>query len=441
MSEQAKVLKKELAKKTTGGVRSNTNILSGLYEIKEFSSNRPITAEKFVAKPPRNSKKMPKILEESEPIGTFFSNRRLTLSNVIMLGKDLENKGKPPQTAVGSRKSGHSPVVYRPVTYNPNGLLGKSQKSNPRTHSLIRKTEEEVLNSGLPDYTVKQVLGKGAYATVRLAIHNETNRKFAIKTYDKYQILDPQKKNNMMREIEILKKIDHPHIVKLFETVDSSKHFHLIMEYVPGVSLYTHLKSKPNNCLEENEAKRIFKQILSAIEYCHSRNIAHRDIKLDNILLDVKNNVKIIDFGFSTLNSDDEKTRIFCGTPSYMAPEIVGRKDYYSIQADIWALGILLYVMIVGKMPFKAYNDKELYRRIEKRMFTLPAGGNESLKELINLMLELNPRKRPSVKALIENEWVSSSGILRSTTQNFVTRPCTESMSLDLNIISGIVSI
>ena len=363
------------------------------------------------------------------------------MSNAIILSKETELKHKIQTPAIKSRKPIISPIAQRPVTYNPTTMLSNQKKLNPRAMSLTRKTEEELINESLPEYSIKKILGKGAYATVRLATHSESGKKVAIKTYEKYQIIEPQKKANMLREIEILKKLDHPHIVKLFETIDSSKFFHLILEYVPGTSLYMYLKSKPNHLLEELEAKRIFRQVLSALDYIHSQNIAHRDIKLDNILLDAKNNVKIIDFGFSTMNSHDEKTRVFCGTPSYMAPEIVGRKDYYGLQADIWALGILLYAMLCGKMPFKAYNDKELYRRIEKGIFTLPNNFSESLKQVINKTLEVNPRKRPTIKDLIEDEWVSSSGILRSTTQNFVLKTIETAASLDLDVISGIVRI
>jgi MAP/microtubule affinity-regulating kinase len=306
--------------------------------------------------------------------------------------------------------------------------------------SLPRKSEDIIITEGLLNYTIKKILGKGAYATVRLAQHNETSKKVAIKTYDKYQIIDPTKRANMLREIEILKKLDHPNIIKLYETVDTPKHFHLVLEYVSGLSLYTYIKSKPNSCLDENEAKRIFKQILGALDYCHCRFIAHRDIKLDNILLDEKSNVKIIDFGFSTMNSNDEKSRVFCGTPSYMAPEIVGRKDYYGMQADVWALGILLYAMLCGKMPFKAYNDKELYRRIEKGNFTLPNTVPESFRKVISKMLEVNPKKRPSIKALLDDEWPSSGGNNNWNMQNYVSRSTCETNSLDLEIISGIVN-
>jgi serine/threonine protein kinase len=153
---------------------------------------------------------------------------------------------------------------------------------------LPRKSEEKILTESLSNYTIKKIIGKGAYATVRLGRHNDTNKKVAIKTYDKYQIIDPTKKANMLREIEILKKLDHPHIIKLYETVDTPKHFHLVIEYVSGVSLYSYIKSKPNSCLDESESKRIFKQILGALDYCHNKFIAHRDIKLDKIIMACK---------------------------------------------------------------------------------------------------------------------------------------------------------
>ena len=444
MSEGISLNKKDITKSSVIGIKFNSNILNGLYEIKEVCSNRPTTAaENTIGKPPKNPKKKFDINEaiSAEILSKLKNKKRLTMSNAIILSKETELKHKIQTPAIKSRKPIISPIAQRPVTYNPTTMLSNQKKLNPRAMSLTRKTEEELINESLPEYSIKKILGKGAYATVRLATHSESGKKVAIKTYEKYQIIEPQKKANMLREIEILKKLDHPHIVKLFETIDSSKFFHLILEYVPGTSLYMYLKSKPNHLLEELEAKRIFRQVLSALDYIHSQNIAHRDIKLDNILLDAKNNVKIIDFGFSTMNSHDEKTRVFCGTPSYMAPEIVGRKDYYGLQADIWALGILLYAMLCGKMPFKAYNDKELYRRIEKGIFTLPNNFSESLKQVINKTLEVNPRKRPTIKDLIEDEWVSSSGILRSTTQNFVLKTIETAASLDLDVISGIVRI
>jgi tRNA A-37 threonylcarbamoyl transferase component Bud32 len=438
MSDGPCLNKKELIKSYPTGIKSNGNILNGLYEIKEICPYRPTTAaEKITGKPPKNPKKQLQNVDMARADATLITKQKFTLSNPIIISKDNESKLNNPISSL-PKKAGFSPISTRPVTYNPTAL-NFPRKANPRTLSLVKKTEDEVINDSLPNYIIKKVLGKGAYATVRLAQHIDSKKKVAIKTYEKYQILDPQKKTNMLREIEILKKLDHPNIIKLYETLETPKYYHLILEYVPGISLYSYLKSKPNRTLDESEAKRLFKQVLSALDYCHSNNVAHRDIKLDNIILDLRNNVKIIDFGFSTMHSQDVKSRIFCGTPSYMAPEIVGRKDYYGTQADIWALGILLYAMICGKMPFKAYNDKELYRRIEKGAFSVPSTFQDSLKALINKILETNPKKRPSIKELLEDEWVSCSGVLRTTAQPFPLKVSNDNGSLDLDIISGIV--
>ena len=132
----------------------------------------------------------------------------------------------------------------------------------------------------------------------------------------------------MKREIEILEILNYPNIVKLYEIIDTPKHVHLAMEYIGGTSLHGYLKRIPNRRLDEPEARRIFKQVLHGIEYCHNKNVTHRDLKLENILLDDNNNVKIIDFGFGTCFSHDKKVKLFCGTPSYMAPEIVNRVEY-----------------------------------------------------------------------------------------------------------------
>jgi serine/threonine protein kinase len=424
MTETLPFSKRDFIKTNPSGIKSNSNIRGGLYEIKE-SFARPITAaEAVLLRPPKARKRSERSEKTREGL-----QRRDPLKIAILSSRDALNR--LPTQNISARKNTTSPMS-RPLPLHPN--LAKV----PRAVSMPRKAEEDCFAQSLSNFLIIKILGKGAYATVRLAQNVKNNVKVAIKTYDKYHFIDPVKKANLHREIEILKKLDHPNIVKLLETVDGKKHFHLVLEFVKGQSLYNYIKTRPAGILEEMEAKRLFRQIASAFEYCHSQSVAHRDIKLDNILLDKKQNVKIIDFGFSTFNSHDEKSRIFCGTPSYMAPEIVGRKDYYGVNADVWALGILLYAMVCGKMPFKAHNDKELYRRIERGSFTISGNFSESLKSLIFKMLEVNPKKRISIKAVLDDEWVSGSGIVRSTTLILPVRK-SESGSLDLEIISGIV--
>ena len=165
--------------------------------------------------------------------------------------------------------------------------------------------------------------------------------------------------------------MNHPNIVKIFEAFETDDNVYLVMEYVGGGSLHSYLKERVDRRLEEEDAKRIFKQIMTALYYCHKKSIAHRDIKLENILIDDSNNVKLIDFGFSTCIPNEKKIKMFCGTPSYMAPEIVMKEEYAGPPADIWASAVLLYALMNGCFPYRGATDKELYRRIQRGTFAL----------------------------------------------------------------------
>lgn len=170
------------------------------------------------------------------------------------------------------------------------------------------------------------------------------------------------------------------------------------MEYVGKQSLHGFLKSRAERRMEELECRRLFKQIVEGISYCHSMGVVHRDIKLDNILLDTMNNIKIIDFGFSIAIPEDKKLKIFCGTPSYMAPEIVEKNEYVGQKADVWALGIVLFAMLQGRFPFKGVNDNDLFKKIKKGTFTLVHPVQPSAENLIALLLANRPADRPSPK-------------------------------------------
>lgn len=161
------------------------------------------------------------------------------------------------------------------------------------------------------------------------------------------------------------------------------------MEFVSGQSLLSYVKKK--NQLSEDEARLIFKNIVESVAYCHSNLITHRDLKLENVLLTTNNHTKLIDFGFSTCVSHKKKIKLFCGTPSYMAPEIVTRKSYSGAAADVWALGVILYVLLTGIFPFKADNDRDLYRRISRGVFGIPDSISEEGRDLLLRMLVSDP--------------------------------------------------
>ena len=238
---------------------------------------------------------------------------------------------------------------------NPAPKITKNDSLKKIAVEAVTVNPNAVRNSTLAinNYKLDKMLGQGSYAVVKLAEHKVTGEKVAIKTYEKYRLADPRKMKNVRREIEILKSMDHPNIIKLYDSCENNKQIHLIMEYIGKNSLHAFLKARTNRRLEEHEAKKIYAQVCKGIAYCHSKNIVHRDLKLENIIIDDNKNIKIIDFGFSIVVSPDKTLNIFCGTPSYMAPEIVSKKDYKGHLTDTWALGILLFTLLCGHFPFR----------------------------------------------------------------------------------------
>ena len=271
---------------------------------------------------------------------------------------------------------------------------GKAVKGCPSLSSFVPK--ESVRAARISDYTMGLQIGQGAYATVKQGTHKLTGRKVAIKIYEKYKLIEPQRKISVNREIQILKKLNHINIVKLNETIDTTKQLYLIMELAKGKSLHSYLHSRQSKRLEESEALTIFKQVLEGIEHCHKNFVSHRDIKAENILLSPEHEVKIIDFGFSICSSATQKLKIFCGTPSYMAPEIVNRKEYSGPLADMWSLGVLLYLMLSGNPPFRGFSDRELFRNISRAQLTFPVYFSQGTKNLLAQILQAEPQKRPS---------------------------------------------
>jgi serine/threonine protein kinase len=211
---------------------------------------------------------------------------------------------------------------------------------NPSKLTIIKK------------YQLGKILGQGTYAIVRVGTHIETNELAAIKIYDRFDQYNTIKLKNIKLEAYNLLHLNHPNIVKLLNYFESERYVCLIMEYGGSTSLNTFIEQQKNLKLSEEHARPLIKQIVSALAYLHGKSIAHRDIKLDNIL--IKDNIiKLIDFGFSCPVEEHEKVAIFCGTPAYLAPEIIKNKPFHPLFSDIWAVGVLIYRMIGGFFPFQ----------------------------------------------------------------------------------------
>jgi len=280
-----------------------------------------------------------------------------------------------------------------------------SEKDNKAME--ISKDDKQSETSNMKDthkgcihnYKFGDKIGKGAYAIVKEAIHISTNTSVAIKIYDRLKFSEPRRKKRLEQEIRILKLLEHRNIVKFFDYFRCTNYLYVVMELVKGQSLREYIKSMPNKKLNEENAIKILKEITIALHYCHTNNIFHRDIKLDNILIDEEGKVKIIDFGFSVM--DNNKLKIHCGTLSYMSPELIAKKDHLGGPADMWALGIVFYAMLFGRYPFTGKADAELIAKIKEANIKVSDEVSTNTQFIIKRFFEIDPEKRLTVQELL----------------------------------------
>ena len=271
--------------------------------------------------------------------------------------------------------------------------------------SVVNLNNQNIFNGKIEDYNISKELGKGSYAVVKLATHKITKKKYAIKIYTKKSLSNKQKKNTVTNEIKILNQLDHINIMKLYEIIETSENLYLVLEYIKGNSLLEIIKKENNNIIEEKRALKLFLQIVQGISYLHSNNISHRDIKLENILVTKNDTVKIIDFGFAVKSDKNTFSKFFCGTPSYMSPEIVSKKKYVAQYSEIWSLGVLLFAMLYGRFPFKGKNEEDLFMKIKEADLYFPDEKvfiSSKVKKLFEKIFVIEPTKRPTPEE-IEN--------------------------------------
>ena len=234
-----------------------------------------------------------------------------------------------------------------------------SLKSNGRSPNRLDKYEINnnyfykdyqpdlnILRNDINQFQLKEMIGKGMFGKVKLAVHLITNEKVAIKIFDKGKIKSLKESQYIDREISILKKLNHYNTIKLYNLIQNNDYIFLIQEYIPGKELLNYIETNDN--LTEKDICKIYQQIISGIEYMHEIGIAHRDLKLENILLNYKKDIKIIDFGLSNSydKNADELLHSSCGSPCYAAPEMIKGIEYRGINTDIWSIGIILYLML-----------------------------------------------------------------------------------------------
>ena len=255
-------------------------------------------------------------------------------------------------------------------------------------------------------YDLEKTIGSGGFAKVKLATHVFTGEKVAIKIMNKTALGDVLPRVKL--EVEALKTLLHQHICRLYQVIETESHYFMVIEYCSGGELFDHIVER--NRLSETESRKFFRQILSAVAYLHSLGYAHRDLKPENILLDKKENLKLIDFGLCAKSKTGIESHLqtSCGSPTYAAPELILGRKYLGSEVDVWSMGVLLYALMCGFLPFDDNSIECLYKKILSGKYDEPCWLSNSSKKLIRAMLQIDPKKRITIQQLCNHPWITA---------------------------------
>ncbi|XP_013916754.1 PREDICTED: serine/threonine-protein kinase MARK2 isoform X4 [Thamnophis sirtalis] len=299
-----------------------------------------------------------------------------------------------------SGENGYRATMGVPALGHPDSKT--SGKANMLRGRIPATSADEQPHIG--NYRLLKTIGKGNFAKVKLARHVLTGKEVAVKIIDKTQ-LNSSSLQKLFREVRIMKVLNHPNIVKLFEVIETDKTLYLVMEYASGGEVFDYLVA--HGRMKEKEARAKFRQIVSAVQYCHQKFIVHRDLKAENLLLDADMNIKIADFGFSNEFTFGNKLDTFCGSPPYAAPELFQGKKYDGPEVDVWSLGVILYTLVSGSLPFDGQNLKELRERVLRGKYRIPFYMSTDCENLLKKFLILNPSKRGTLEQIMKDRWMN----------------------------------
>ena len=258
--------------------------------------------------------------------------------------------------------------------------------------------------SRLNQYVFVRNIGEGSFGKVKLMRHKVTDQQVAMKIINRRKLISRDMAGRIEREISYLQLLRHPHIIKLFSVITTKNDICMVLEYVP-MELFDYIVK--HGRLSEVQARKLFQQIISAVEYCHRHKIVHRDLKPENLLLDEHFNVKIADFGLSNIMTDGNFLKTSCGSPNYAAPEVIGGKLYAGPEVDVWSCGVILFVFLAGRLPFDDEFIPALFKKIQAGTFKFPdfVMGLTGAVNLIKRCLQVHPVQRITIPEIRLNEW------------------------------------
>ncbi|CAM2701408.1 unnamed protein product [Rotaria socialis] len=327
-------------------------------------------------------------------------------TNIVKLNQPSSSAAAPSRDNTGADGKSTNNYHHQNNNHNNNNNTTASTGATT-TSSSVRLQSSKMRDPNEPHigkYRFIKTIGKGNFAKVKLAKHIPTGREVAIKIIDKTQ-LNPTSLQKLFREVKIMKGLDHPNIVKLFEVIETEKTLYLVMEYASGGEVFDYLVA--HGRMKEKEARAKFRQIVSAVQYLHQKHIVHRDLKAENLLLDSELNIKIADFGFSNEFTPGNKLDTFCGSPPYAAPELFQGKKYDGPEVDVWSLGVILYTLVSGSLPFDGQNLKELRERVLRGKYRIPFYMSTDCESLLKRFLVLNPTRRAALESIMKDKWMN----------------------------------
>ncbi|KAL7623171.1 Protein kinase [Parahypoxylon ruwenzoriense] len=283
----------------------------------------------------------------------------------------------------------------------------EGSNSRARAASLIsdqasQSREKSKTDQRIGAYNIIRTLGEGSFGKVKLAVHRSTGQKVALKIIARKKLISRDMVGRVEREIEYLQLLRHPHIIKLYTVIKTPAEIIMVLEYAGG-ELFDYIVK--HGRLPESQARQFFQQMICAVEYCHRHKVVHRDLKPENLLLDDNLNVKIADFGLSNIMTDGNFLKTSCGSPNYAAPEVISGKLYAGPEVDVWSCGVILYVLLVGRLPFDDDHIPSLFSKIQRGVFTVPHWVPADAASLIRKMLQVNPVQRIIIEDIRQDPW------------------------------------